>query len=207
MDIIALGAESTLYRLQHWNRVLAVKWRRKKQYLLPAIDASLRRARTTRECKMLTVVRSLGVRTPAVYSLDLDECSITMDFINGIQLKQFIEREALPEATRFCKEFGDILARLHEAGIVHGDPTTSNLIVDEHSRLWFIDFGLSETNASVEMKGVDIHLVRRALETTHWDVQNELLQSFLEGYKSRSGTDAEPVLARMDEIRERGRYH
>ncbi len=207
MDIIAVGAESTLYRLEHWGRIFAVKWRREKPYLLPNIDASLRRARTTRECKMLTMVRSLGIRTPAIYSLDLNECSITMDFIKGIQLKQSIQSGSLQDSKRFCTEFGDILAQLHQAGIVHGDPTTSNLILDEQGRLWFVDFGLSETNATVEMKGVDVHLVRRALETTHWDVQDVLLQSFLEGYSSRAGNEAEQTFARMDEIRERGRYH
>jgi tRNA A-37 threonylcarbamoyl transferase component Bud32 len=39
------------------------------------------------------------------------------------------------------------------------------LIIDSKSRLWLIDFGLSEMNATIEMKGVDLHLIYRALET------------------------------------------
>ncbi|MFW9932977.1 MAG: O-sialoglycoprotein endopeptidase, partial [Candidatus Thorarchaeota archaeon] len=92
-------------------------------------------------------------------------------------------------------------------GIVHGDPTTSNLLVTPDDKVWMIDFGLSEMNATVEMKGVDLHLIKRALETTHWDIQDEMLSRTLEGYSETLGEDAEPILSRMEEIRERGRYH
>ncbi|MCK4279510.1 MAG: O-sialoglycoprotein endopeptidase, partial [Candidatus Thorarchaeota archaeon] len=61
--------------------------------------------------------------------------------------------------------------------------------------------------ATIEMKGVDIHLLRRAYETTHWDLQETMLESTMEGYIEVSGDDAEAVLSRADEIRERGRYH
>ena len=95
----------------------------------------------------------------------------------------------------------------YHAGIVHGDPTTSNILVDNNQRLWMIDFGLAEMNASIEMKGVDLHLVRRAFETTHWDLQDTLLNAVLKGYTKFLGAPAKEVLERMDEIRERGRYH
>jgi len=57
------------------------------------------------------------------------------------------------------------------------------------------------------MKGVDLHLIQRALETTHWDIQEDMLNATLEGYVDILRNDAEPTLARMSEIRERGRYH
>lgn len=207
MEAIALGAESEIYRLDCWGKSFVVKWRKSKPYLLGEIDSSLRHTRTSRECKMLTMARTLGIRTPAVYSLDLRNCSITMDFIPGTQLGQFVQGTSPTRVKSLCREFGETLAVLHLGGIVHGDPTTSNLIVDEKSRLWLVDFGLSEMNATVEMKGVDIHLLRRALETTHWDIQETMLDAVLEGYISTSGNGAEPVLTRMAEIRERGRYH
>jgi TP53 regulating kinase-like protein len=91
--------------------------------------------------------------------------------------------------------------------VVHGDPTTSNAVVDTQSKMWLVDFGLAEKNASIEMKGVDMHLLRRAYETTHWNLQETMLESTMDGYIEISGDDAEPVLIRADEIRERGRYH
>ncbi|TFF96597.1 Kae1-associated serine/threonine protein kinase, partial [Candidatus Thorarchaeota archaeon] len=155
----------------------------------------------------LTMARTLGIRTPAVYALDLVNCSITMDYIPGIQLKQFVHEGDSASVESLCREFGEILAVLHLGNVVHGDPTTSNLVVDDKSRLWLIDFGLAEMNATLEMKGVDMHLVKRALETTHWDMQEDMLAAVLQGYTSMSGRKAEPVLTRMEEIRERGRYH
>ena len=207
METVALGAESVIYKINQWGRAFALKWRRSKPYLLEEIDSLLRRTRTARECRALTAARSLGIRTPAVYSLDLNDCTLTMDFVEGIQLKQYAEENPLADVRPLCDEFGRTLARLHLGGLAHGDPTTSNVIVDEKKRLWFVDFGLSEMNATVEMKGVDMHLVRRALETTHWDKQEAMLSAVLEGYTALSGRDAESVLTRMGEIRERGRYH
>jgi TP53 regulating kinase-like protein len=91
--------------------------------------------------------------------------------------------------------------------MVHGDPTTSNLIVSPQNKIWMIDFGLAELNATTEMKGVDLHLIRRALETTHWNLQEEMLENTIEGYVTVLGEESDQILTRMEEIRERGRYH
>lgn len=206
-DILALGAESVIFKTLQWNHTLAMKWRKPKPYLLNHIDSMLRKTRTNKECKTLTVARSLGVRTPAVYSVDLDKYTILMDFIEGTQFKILADQLSQKELADLCRQFGQSIAILHKGEIVHGDPTTSNVIVDQRSRLWIIDFGLSEMNATVEMKGVDLHLIRRALETTHWDKQDIMLESTIEGYIDVLGSDAENPLARMKEIRERGRYH
>jgi TP53 regulating kinase-like protein len=206
-DILALGAESIIFKTQRWNQTFALKWRKAKPYLLEQIDFLLRKTRTNRECKTLTLARELGVRTPAVYSVDLDNYTILMDFIEGTQFKILVERLSQKELATLCRRFGQSIAALHQGEVVHGDPTTSNVIVDRKSRLWLIDFGLSEMNATVEMKGVDLHLIRRALETTHWDKQEIMLDATIEGYIDILGADAEGSLLRMKEIRERGRYH
>lgn len=205
--ILALGAESVIFKTQRWNQSFALKWRKSKPYLLEEIDSLLRKTRTSKECKTLTTARELGVRTPAVYSVDLNSYSILMDFIEGTQFKLLAERVSQKQLLKLCQRFGRSIAQLHQGGVVHGDPTTSNVIVDQHLRLWLIDFGLSEMNATVEMKGVDLHLIRRALETTHWDKQELMLNATIEGYIDAVGKEAEDPLSRMDEIRERGRYH
>jgi TP53 regulating kinase-like protein len=156
---------------------------------------------------MLTVSRSLGVPTPAVYSVDLEKHTILMDFIPGTQFKQLAGQISHSNLISLSHRFGKLIAILHEGNVVHGDPTTSNVIVDDKSRMWIIDFGLSEMNASTEMKGVDLHLIHRALETTHWDFQEIMLDATLEGYVEVLGNTAESTLSRMKEIRERGRYH
>lgn len=207
MDLWAMGAESTIFRTEQWGLPVILKWRPEKPYLLKEIDESLRRTRTGRECRMLTYARALGVPTPTVHWTDLASYTIAMDFIEGRQLKQLADKVASPKLHELCYEFGRLIALMHRGNIVHGDPTTSNVLVDNKSRLWMVDFGLAEWNATVEMKGVDLHLIHRTLETTHWDQQEAMLTGTLEGYVSLLGSDAEPVLSRMEAIRERGRYH
>ncbi|MCJ7817796.1 MAG: Kae1-associated serine/threonine protein kinase [Candidatus Thorarchaeota archaeon] len=206
-ELIARGAESVILKVERWNQYFVLKWRQSKPYLFTDIDAQLRKTRTSRECKMLSVARSLGVRTPAVYAVNLDSYTILMDYIDGTQFKQLVNTLTENQLKEFCLKFGQLIALLHKGDVVHGDPTTSNLIIDSKSQLWLVDFGLSEMNATVEMKGVDLHLIHRALETTHWDLQENMLQSTIKGYTDTLGDDAKDILSRMEEIRERGRYH
>lgn len=206
-QMLARGAESIIFKIERWGQSYVLKWRQDKPYLLNEIDTHLRRSRIARECKMLTIARSLGVRTPAVYSVDLINHTILMDLIEGKQFKEIAGDVPKSELVSFSREFGRIIANLHEGNVVHGDPTTSNVIIDKSNKLWLIDFGLSEMNATIETKGVDLHLIQRALETTHWDLQETMLEATLEGYHEVMGGHAEPVLSRMQEIRERGRYH
>lgn len=206
-QILARGAESVIYKMDQWGIPVVLKWRQGKSYLLKDIDLQLRKSRTSRECKMLTVSRSLGVPTPAVYSVNLNNHMILMDFISGTQFKILAGDIPRSNLISLSREFGKLIALLHEGDVVHGDPTTSNVIVDENFRMWIVDFGLSEMNATIEMKGVDLHLIHRALETTHWDIQETMLDATLEGYVEVLGNKAEPSLSRMKDIRERGRYH
>lgn len=206
-NIIAQGAESIIIKTERWNQSFVLKWRQSKPYLFKDIDSQLRKTRTSRECKMLSVARSLGVSTPAVYAVNLDDYTILMDYIEGMQLKQLASSLPEQQLKQFCFEFGRSIALLHMGDVVHGDPTTSNVIIDSKSKLWLVDFGLSEMNASVEMKGVDLHLIHRALETTHWDLQKCMLEATIKGYSDTVGKKANESLSRMKEIRERGRYH
>lgn len=205
--LLTLGAESAIYIVEYWGMTLALKWRPIKPYLHNEIDKLLRTSRTSRECKMLTFVRTLGIPTPAVHYVDISNHSILMDFIEGQQFKQLVGVSSKKKLTTLCREFGKLLGIMHMSDVVHGDPTTSNAVVDTQSKMWLVDFGLAEKNATIEMKGVDMHLLRRAYETTHWDLQETMLESTMDGYIEISGDNAEPVLTRADRIRERGRYH
>ncbi len=207
LETLALGAESIIYKINRWNRQLVLKWRQTKPYLLKDIDMQLNKTRTSRECKMLTIARTLGVPTPSVYSVDLTNHTILMDYIEGTQFKQMANTLSSDMLKKLCHQFGHLIALLHRGDVVHGDPTTSNLIVDSKSNLWLVDFGLSEMNATIEMKGVDLHLIRRALETTHWDLEEIMLDAVLTGYRETLGDEANDIISRMCEIRERGRYH
>ncbi len=58
---------------------------------------------------------------------------------------------------------------MHEAGVVHGDLTTSNIMIknDENHSIVFIDFGLASTQPNIEDKAVDLYVLERAFISTH----------------------------------------
>ena len=206
-EVLTIGAESIIFKINQSGQNFLLKYRPKKPYLLDAIDESVRKLRTIRECKMITIARKLGVPTPAVYALDKTNHALLMEYIKGRQLKEIVDEVSKKKLEMMCNKFGYLIALLHQGNVIHGDPTTSNVIVDNQSQLWLVDFGLSEMNATIEMKGVDLHLIHRAFETTHWNFQEIMLKKTLEGYTDMMGDAAKDILSRMAEIRERGRYH
>ena len=141
--ILALGAESKIVKITRFDQSFVLKIRPKKPYLLPEIDDLLRSSRTARECKTLTIARTLGIPTPTIHSVDMQSHTIMMDYIEGETLKDVLEKSGKDVIRKLCFRFGQIIALLHQGDVVHGDPTSSNVIVDNKSKLWMIDFGLS----------------------------------------------------------------
>jgi N6-L-threonylcarbamoyladenine synthase/protein kinase Bud32 len=75
-----------------------------------------------------------------------------------------------------------MVGKLHAAGIMHGDLTTSNLIVREGDRKCvLIDFGLAQVTQEIEQRGVDIHVLYQTLESTAPDNADALKAAFNEG--------------------------
>ena len=84
---------------------------------------------------------------------------------------------------------------------------TSNLILTSEGRIVFIDFGLSEQTTEVEARGVDLHLMKRALTSTHFMHAHECFEAVMEGYREVMGKgQTEEVLDKIIEIEKRGRY-
>ncbi len=119
-----------------------------------------------------------------------------MERIYGSLLKDSLSPGHLEEA-------GRTVGKLHTAGIVHGDLTTSNLIMREE-RCVLIDFGLSLASSEIEARGVDLHVLFQTLESTT-DNFSELKEAFTRGYEHTFSGAAE-VLGREREIEKRGRY-
>ena len=102
-----------------------------------------------------------------------------------------------------AEQIGAVLCTLHSAGIIHGDPTTRNMIVSG-TRVYLIDFGLASYDRSLEARGVDVHVFFQSLEASH-ENNRELKKAFLAGYAKKC-RDAEQVLSKVEEIKGRGRY-
>jgi Kae1-associated kinase Bud32 len=189
MKEIARGAEAVLYE----DKDTIIKHRLKKEYRIKEIDEALRKFRTKREAKLLEKV---PIPAPKLISTD-DKETIVMQKINGEKVRDLLDQK--PE---LAKEIGEKLAKLHDADIIHGDLTTSNMILDKE--IVFIDFGLSFHSRKVEDKAVDIHLFRQALESKHFTVKEKAYKAFLEGYKKVE--HYKEIMKRLEEVELRGRY-
>ena len=203
--VIAKGAEADLV-LREWNGLKALfKIRRPKGYRHPELDSRLRRSRTKAEADTIHRAKLSGVPTPLLYHVDPDNAVIVMEYVDGVKVRDAVDRLTDEERRELFTRIGGYAGRLHGAGIIHGDLTTSN-ILKQGDRLVFIDFGLAEVSTEVEKRGVDLNLMNRMLTSTHYRHQEELLAAFVEGYRETLGKEAEEALMRMEEVAKRGRY-
>ncbi|MCU0632932.1 MAG: bifunctional N(6)-L-threonylcarbamoyladenine synthase/serine/threonine protein kinase [Methanolinea sp.] len=173
----------------------AVEKRRvRKPYRQDALDIRLIAERTRAEARLISMARRSGVPTPVIRDATPD--TLVMERVKGRLLKETLCEPDLNEA-------GKTVGMLHSAGIVHGDLTTSNMIM-RASRCVLIDFGLSMVSGELEARGVDVHVLFQTLESTT-DASPELIQAFCQGYRS-TFCGAGEVLQREREIERRGRY-
>ena len=180
-----------------------VKSRVPKGYRHPQLDAELRTSRTKNEARLIQEARRLGVPTPIIYDIDLAKAEMTMEFIEGPRVKDALINADQEEAERLCEEIGRLAALMHGGKLVHGDLTTSNMVLRD-GRIYVIDFSLGSRNAEVEEMGVDMHLLKEAFQSAHSERMGlfEVVLRSYSTYNSRS----QQVLAKIREIEERGRY-
>lgn len=199
MNKIAQGAEAIIYQ----ENDSIIKERFAKRYRLPQVDDSLRKFRTRREAKILQKLEDMNFPAPHLKDFSDTRMSIAMEFIPGPKVRDVLFDTK--EYTKIAEAIGKNVAKLHDAQIVHGDLTTSNMLIHEKSKeLTFIDFGLSAFSDKIEDKAVDLFLLDRALQSTHFQVYPGIFQSVLEGYQNTS-SQAQEVLARFEKVKARGR--
>ena len=170
------------------------KRRLSKAYRHPELDARLRRERTRSEARLTSEARRVGVPTPVVFDVDPEDGHLEFEFVGTADLS-----EAVSE--RSVRSVGRHLARCHDAGFVHGDPTPRNVRVDG-KRVYLIDFGLGYYTDHVEDYAMDLHVFEGALAGTAADPAG-LLDAFEDAYR---GAGDGRVLDRLREIETRGRY-
>ncbi len=175
----------------------AEKCRVPKRYRVPALDRHLIAERTRAEARLLAAARKGGVPTPVISDITGD--TLVMEYVDGQLLTGNLSETPVREA-------GRMTGRLHTAGIIHGDLTTSNIILRNSDRKCvLIDFGLAQVSAEIEQRGVDLHVFFQTLESTAPE-QAEILQSaFITGY-AETFEGAADVVRREEEIQLRGRY-
>ncbi|KAL4796272.1 kinase-like domain-containing protein [Aspergillus venezuelensis] len=167
---------------------------------------------------------------------------LVMEWIEGEVVRVIFERweayikafekanEPIPGKDEEESKVGDLMRRiggavggLHRAGVIHGDLTTSNLMLrpEDSSRtangtettervspgmegeVVLIDFGLASQSVADEDRAVDLYVLERAFGSSHPRTERffeEVLVGYKESYKGAVST-----LKRLEDVRMRGR--
>jgi len=229
--LVYQGAEALLYRSTYLFPTIpcAVKYRPSKPYRHPILDLRLTKHRILSEARTLVKCRREGVPVPAVYALDELAGWLMIEWVEGEVLRARLNRWLKTKKERgvdvadegldlLMRNIGAVVGRLHATGIVHGDLTTSNLMLKptkdfaKHNDLdggsltgeiILIDFGLASQSFQDEDRAVDLYVLERAFGSTHPRAENffhEVLTAYGKSFKG-----AEIVLKKLEEVRMRGR--
>jgi Kae1-associated kinase Bud32 len=204
--LLSVGAEATIEKIKLFGKEIVRKKRVPKKYRHSKLDTKLRKERTAHEAKILHEVKKWGVCSPILYLVDCKEMVLFMEFMGGPRLKHVLNNSRVTRKQKevFCGEFGKIIAVLHKNGLVHGDLTTSNILVSKKSKkLVMIDFGLSFYSKKLEDLAVDLVNLKKTFTATHSDFVNgwNVIQK---SYVKNGGEKA--VLQQAESVEKRIRY-
>ena len=212
--ILNQGAEGKLYLSEYGGKKCLVKERFTKKYRHPELDKQLTKQRIKAEQKAVERCNAAGVLTPKFYNVDLNERKIYMEYFGkSITAKDRIETlsnesDGYPKIQELAEKIGEVIGKLHANHIIHGDLTTSNILLDPtddgDNRTIMIDFGLSQYSESAENKGVDLYVLERALLSTHSQIP-DLFNLILKSYRLNNPHKCSEVIAKFEAVRARGR--
>ncbi|MGC8648589.1 MAG: KEOPS complex kinase/ATPase Bud32 [Candidatus Micrarchaeia archaeon] len=202
MKKISEGAESIIYEGRLIGNSIIVKYRENKRYRVKDLDELVRKQRTKIEAKIQAFLYQEGLNVPPIAIVG--KYWIAMGYIEGDNLGKTIvdlknageDGNILVEA---MKKAGEQLGLIHLHGIVHGDFTPANILIDKRGKIWVIDFGLAEFSKSEEERALDLLLMKRSVSRKQYDI-------FEKSYAKMLGNEAKEVIARMHKIERRGRY-
>src|SRR3972149_10680593 len=205
--LLKRGAEPCLYLTQWQDMEVVAKKRLPKKYRPPELDRQIRTFRTIHEAQLMHEAKKAGVPTPLIYLVDVKNTTIIMEYAKGKQLKKVLAESQQSERRNLCANIGKLIGKLHKHGVIHGDLTTSNMILDGEGKVFFVDFGLGGKTTETEETAVDMHLMKRALQSTHFKLARECFEHVVSGYVSVLGSKtAKSVLDKVGAIEKRGRY-
>ncbi len=196
--LIGKGAEADIKKDKYLDFDVIIKERVKKSYRDERLDEKIRKSRTARETRYLSMIKDFGIPAPYIFDVDLDNKRIMMSYINGKLAKDVIENNL-----EIAYKIGEIVGKLHKNDVIHNDLTTSNFIFNKY--LYIIDFGLGKISNLDEDKAVDLIVFKKAVLSTHHEKFEEIWERFLEGYKSVYDR-WEVILDLMKDVERRARY-
>lgn len=213
--LVTQGAEARVWKVPPFgkNESIICKERFSKSYRHPDLDARLTKSRTRSEARVLEkCAKKSAIRVPKVVRVERN--ILYMEYLEGPTLKQHLLDAAKSNSTQevdykiLARNLGALIASLHNLGVIHGDLTTSNVLM-EGQTLVLIDFGLTKSTSSVEEQAVDLYVLERALQSTHPDLPEDFFDTILNIYGAevvvQTKKHSQTTLQRLEQVRLRGR--
>lgn len=160
-----------------------LKYRFPKTYRHHTLSTQLTASRTTAEARALVRCAKAGVNTPGILCLDEAQGILGLEIIQGKSVRELLgggaegdefeegkddpeeiqeEETAVVEekvALEMMKLIGEQLAKMHQAHVIHGDLTTSNMMVRQKSGLHMEIVSIEKKKGKRE-RGVNLSLLR-----------------------------------------------
>lgn len=208
-SLISQCAESRVFECNFYGRKAVLKHRFVKDYRQKDLDQKLREQRTVREARALVRCRKFGVPAPTVYAVDRVQSTIIMEFVEGISVRDFMnECKDQLVCGKILSAIGNVVGRMHEGDIIHGDLTTANFLIrgsDDVENIVAIDFGLVTSSSAAEERAVDLYVLERAVHSAHpriTDVEDAILKGYAQAV---TPTKLNTTIERLQAVRARGR--
>lgn len=223
--LITQGAEGRLYKTTYLlpDIPCALKYRPPKPWRHPILDQRLTRHRILSEARILSKCRRDGLRVPDVYAADEAAGWLMLEWVRGTPVRININQrlgsrtqgiEDDEELKDLMRKIGSAVGKMHSIGVIHGDLTTSNMMLNPpadqidgatglEGEIVIIDLGLASGGIHDEDRAVDLYVLERAFGSTHPRAEC-IFSEVLDAYK-KSFKQAGVALKKLEDVRMRGR--
>ena len=192
------GAEAIVETVEWNGQTVVSKIRNKRGYRHPSLEKRLAVERLRGESRIMERLLSQGIPVPAIFSVNTSDNSIFMEFIEGETLERALRGKDFQE---HLIQTAQLLSQIHSLNVIHGDPTTSNFLVND--KIYAIDFGLSSISDDNEDRASDLRVFLESLDSHHSEINGRDI--FLEAYSDWN--DSKGVLEALKVLELRGRYN
>ena len=221
LEQLHLGAEAEVWSGIWMGKPAVRKLRRPRGWRHPNLEKRLGFRRMLSEARLLIRAQKVGLEVPAIWDLDLDNGVLIMERLPGRPLIELLrdDKSSSEDIQSSLYNSGALVRRLHRLAITHGDLSTNNILIDDNSNAYLVDFGLASVEYEIERFGIDLHVIDEILGASHPSIEGAI-EIFLQGYIDEevklgptvelSGgmvPDAKSILTRLEQVRSRVRYH
>ena len=192
------GAEAIVETVEWNGQTVVSKTRNRRGYRHPSLEKRLVIERLRSESRIMERLLLKGISVPALFSVDTSNNVILMEFIDGKTLEKALREE---QYSKYLIQTAELLSTIHSLNVVHGDPTTSNFLVN--NKIYAIDFGLSSISDDDEDRASDLRVFLESLDSHHSEINGR--EIFLKEYSKWSNSKS--VLESLKILELRGRYN